>query len=300
MVFVMTVKLMLFSLYYVNTNISSILEYDSVTPNEAVSIVQNTHPELRQPQSRYQQYTPQSQKRSKYNAPPPAQSRREPYNAKPQHNVASQYNGSSYARQSEPQFNNANLYQQKPSYYNPASGYQYKSPPLQQPTQQPNYVTQSTYHQHPPMSSTPNIDPNTLATIYNLIQSDTLSQVKSPAVSLPPTTSNQPSIPQLLATLVNSLGGTANTSTPPQVPAATNTNATTSEQPSMAALLSTAAGGNPALAQLLLQMTSGVTNSSSPTPPNANINTQTSPSLISQRNQPQQDYSYNSYGHQRN
>lgn len=277
------------------------VEYDSVTPNEAVSIVQNTHPELRQAKPRYQPYT------SQYNN----NTRREPYNAKPQYSAAPQYGGPSYGHSSEAPFTNTNSYQ-KPSYYNPARGSQYTSPPVQQQQYQaqPNYVTQSVYQPPPPTSAAPapvtNIDPNTLATIYSLIQSDTLSKITSPAASLPPTTAvapapaAQPSIPQLLATLVNSLGavGLAH-HTPPSAPAPlpTTTTTATPEQPSMAALLSTATGGNPALAQLLLQqMTSGVVNSSSPTPPNA----QTSPSLVSQTNQPQQDYGYSSYGHQRN
>ncbi|GAN06456.1 hypothetical protein MAM1_0124c05940 [Mucor ambiguus] len=285
-------------------NLHVCLEYDSVTPNEAVSIVQNTHPELRLTKPRYQPYTSQYNNNNNNN-----NTRREPYNAKPQHNTAPQYSGPSYGRSSEASFTTTNSYQ-KPSYYsNPTRGPQYASPPVQQQRYQtqPNYVTQSTYQQPQAMSAppppVPNIDPNTLATIYSLIQSDTLSKIAPPAVSMPPTTAApaptaQPSIPQLLATLVNSLGATGIAHhTSPSAPAPLPSTTNTPEQPSMAALLSTAAGGNPALAQLLLQqMTSGVTNASSPTPPNA----QTSPTLVSQTNQPQQNYGYSSYGHQRN
>ncbi|KAF1806679.1 hypothetical protein FB192DRAFT_1271212 [Mucor lusitanicus] len=240
-------------------------EYDSVTPNEAVSIVQNTHPELRQAKPRYQPYT--SQYNSNNN-----NTRRDSHNTKPQYNTASQYSGPSYGRSSEAPYTNTNSYQ-KPVYYNNATrGPQYASPPVQQQQQQryqaqPNYVTQSAYQQ-------------------------------PQAISAPPPA---PSIPQLLATLVNSLGATGMAHhTPPSAPAplpAAPATTTTPGQPSMAALLSTATGGNPALAQLLLQqMTSRVTNASSPTPPNA----QASPTLVSQTNQPQQDYGYSSYGHQRN
>ncbi|KAK4520936.1 Superoxide dismutase [Mn], mitochondrial [Mucor velutinosus] len=283
-------------------------EYDSVTPNEAVGIVQNTHPELRQAKPRYQPYT------SPYD-----NTHREAYNPKPQYSATPQYSGPSYGRSSEASFTNTNSYQ-KPSYYNnPTRGSQFASPPVQQQQyQQPSYVTQSTYQQPQAISAppppVPNIDPNTLATIYSLIQSDTLSKIPPPAVSLPPTTATsavaaaptaQPSIPQLLATLVNSLGaaGMAHHTPPsasallPTTTTATTTTTNTPEQPSMAALLSTATGGNPALAQLLLQqMTSGVTNSSSPTPRNA----QASPTLVSQTNQPRQEYGYSSYGQQRN
>lgn len=292
-------------------NSQACIEYDSVTPNEAVSIVQNTHPELRQAKPRYQPYT--SQYNSNNN-----NTRRDSHNTKPQYNTASQYSGPSYGRSSEAPYTNTNSYQ-KPVYYNNATrGPQYASPPVQQQQQQryqaqPNYVTQSAYQQpqaiSAPPPAVPNIDPNTLATIYSLIQSDTLSKITPSAVSMPPATATpavaapttQPSIPQLLATLVNSLGATGMAHhTPPSAPAplpAAPATTTTPGQPSMAALLSTATGGNPALAQLLLQqMTSRVTNASSPTPPNA----QASPTLVSQTNQPQQDYGYSSYGHQRN
>jgi hypothetical protein len=60
-------------------------------------------------------------------------------------------------------------------------------------------------------------------------------------------------------------GLNANTpSPPPPVPVASPPPPPVQQaisQPSMAALLSTAAGGNPAIAQLLLQMTSGASNS---------------------------------------
>ncbi|KAL9556316.1 hypothetical protein MBANPS3_001935 [Mucor bainieri] len=300
-------------------------EYDSVTPNEAVSIVQNTHPELRQAKPRYQPYNSQYNNNSNNNN----NTRRDSYNAKPQYNnAAPSYSGPSYGRSSAAPFTNTNSYQKSSSYYsNPTRGSQFTSPPVQQQQQQqqqqqryqaqPNYVTQSAYQQpqatSAPAPPVPNIDPNTLATIYSLIQSGSLSKTTPPAaVSMPPATvapvpTAQPSIPQLLATLVNSLGAAGMAHhTPPSAPAplpttttttATTNNNNTPEQPSMAALLSTATGGNPALAQLLLQqMTSGVTNASSPTPPNA----QTSPTLVSQAHKPQQDYGYSSYGHQRN
>ncbi|KAI8643120.1 hypothetical protein BD408DRAFT_442824 [Parasitella parasitica] len=265
-------------------------EYDSVTPNEAVSIVQNTHPELRQPQSRYKQKRPQ------YNTPSgAAETRRGSYN----YSNGSQYNSPSYGRQPESQFNN-NTYSQKP-YYNSARGYQYQSPSQQLPVQQPNYVTQSSYQQNPPLSTSPNIDPSSLATIYNLIQSDTLAKIKSAAVSLPPptstpTTSSQLSIPQLLATLANSLGttGMPNSIAPAAVAIQQQP---IQQQPTMASLLNTAAGGNPALAQLLLQMTSGVSN---PSTSNTNIGSQSPTNLVSQTNQPQKNYGYRSYGYQRN
>ncbi|CEP19050.1 hypothetical protein [Parasitella parasitica] len=266
-------------------------EYDSVTPQEAVSIIQNTHPELRQPQQRYKQKRPQ------YNATfGAAQTRRNSYN----YSSGSQYSSPTHGHRPEAQFDNNN-YQQKP-YYNPARGVQYQHPP-----QQPNYVTQSSYDQNTSLSSSPTIDPHTLATIYNLIQSDTLSRTKPPAVSLPtpsttstPTISTQPSIPQLLATLASTLGATgtfnstpAAVATPNPAPKVTQQQPSIQQQPSMAALLSTAAGGNSALAQLLMQMTSS--NSSS-----SNTNGNNSQSLVSGTSQPQRDYGYSSYGHHRN
>jgi hypothetical protein len=82
------------------------------------------------------------------------------------------------------------------------------------------------------------------------------------------TAPTQPSIPQLIATLMNGLG---TSSPPPQVAAPAPVSYTPkTEQPSIAALLSTASNGNPAIAQLLYQMTAGVTS----TPPQSQPSTQ--------------------------
>ncbi|KAI8083641.1 hypothetical protein BDF21DRAFT_248848 [Thamnidium elegans] len=104
----------------------------------------------------------------------------------------------------------------------------------------------------PPVAAPPAIDMNTLASLYNMIQPKPSGSVVSPPVT------NQPTIPQLLATLVNGL----NVSSSPQPPQPLQP-----EQPNIAALISTAANGNPALAQLLAQMTSNSSMSYSPSMP---------------------------------
>ncbi|GAA5796285.1 hypothetical protein HPULCUR_001655 [Helicostylum pulchrum] len=95
------------------------------------------------------------------------------------------------------------------------------------------------------------IDMNTLASLYNMIQPKPSGSVVSPPVT------NQPTIPQLLATLVNGLNVSSPQPPQPLQP----------EQPNIAALISTAANGNPALAQLLAQMTSNSSMSYSPSMP---------------------------------
>ncbi|KAG2207231.1 hypothetical protein INT47_012284 [Mucor saturninus] len=116
----------------------------------------------------------------------------------------------------------------------------------------------------PPPPQAPAIDMNTLASLYNMIQPKSNGTVASPAVN------NQPTIPQLLATLVNGLNVNATptmmpASLPPPPPPQQQQQQQQQkhqlpEQPNIAALISTAANGNPALAQLLAQMTAtGIT-----------------------------------------
>lgn len=105
----------------------------------------------------------------------------------------------------------------------------------------------------PPLpSQAPAIDMNTLASLYNMIQPKSNGMVASPAVT------NQPTIPQLLATLVNglNLNLTPTMQAPTLPPPPPPQQQQLPEQPNIAALISTAANGNPALAQLLAQMTS--------------------------------------------
>jgi hypothetical protein len=104
------------------------------------------------------------------------------------------------------------------------------------------------------------VDMNTLASLYSMLQQPKPMNTYSPPVG------NQPTIPQLLATLMNGLGAQqqpqpqpAVVPTPsPPLPAPIPTQQNNSDH--IAALISTAASGNPALAQLLAQMTSGTNN----------------------------------------
>lgn len=129
----------------------------------------------------------------------------------------------------------------------------------------------------------PAVDMNTLASIYSMLQQQQQQQAQpapAPAAIVSPPTSNQATIPQLLATLVSGLGMSAQpqpqaataataAAAPPLVATAYSPPAphyspsqpmvtTTPDKNNIAALISTAAGGNPALAQLLAQMTTSV------------------------------------------
>lgn len=128
-------------------------------------------------------------------------------------------------------------------------------------------------------AAAPAIDMNTLASLYNMIQ---------PKPSVSPQVSNQPTIPQLLATLMNGLN--VNSSSPPPPSAfppqqQQPTYQPVIEQPNIAALISTAANGNPALAQLLAQMTSGNTLGYSPSMPHVDTPTLGYPSNHEQHQQ---------------
>lgn len=225
-----------------------------MTPNEAVNIIKRLDPPtFQQGYSNGQYNTSYQPQQTQYTN----QIYNQPYN--PQ----------------QPQYN--------PQPYNPSPQYM----PIQQQQAAPT-----------------TIDPNTLNLLYSLLQKSTAAPVvQTPA--FPTTTASmpavsQPSIPQLLATLMSGLNmskgspvpnqalpqqqvqtnnnlSVANTTTTyssPTVPATApvHTNnvskpAVSLDQPSIAALLSTASNGNPALAQLLQQMTASVTNTAQPRSP---------------------------------
>lgn len=149
-----------------------------------------------------------------------------------------------------------------------------QSPKKHQPyiPTQPHYLLQSQSQpqslprpQQSVATSQPSMDVNTLASLLNMVQPD--------KASVAPT---QPTIPQLLATLMNGLN--TNTSSPPPPAPITSlpppptppVQQQTISQPTMASLLSTAAGGNPAIAQLLLQMTSGTASAPAMNSPTSN------------------------------
>ncbi|KAI8081808.1 uncharacterized protein B0P05DRAFT_586352 [Gilbertella persicaria] len=138
--------------------------------------------------------------------------------------------------------------------------YQSPSYPSYQPTQ-PQYNT---------------LDVNTLATLYTMIQPSPAAPAPvapapvAPAPVAPAPVQQQPTIPQLLATLMNGLNQQQNvSSTPPApapAPAPQPVTTTSTHEPSIAALISTIANSNPALlgsvaannpaiAQLLYQFT---------------------------------------------
>lgn len=122
----------------------------------------------------------------------------------------------------------------------------------------------------------PAVDMNTLASIYGMLQQQQQQQTQpapAPAAAaiVSPSTNHQATIPQLLATLVSGLSMSTQPQPAAAAPVATAYSppvphyspsqpmvTTTPDNNNIAALISTAAGGNPALAQLLAQMTTSV------------------------------------------
>lgn len=130
-------------------------------------------------------------------------------------------------------------------------------PQYQQYNQQQAYNPQQyvTPQQPPaPVGLPAGINANTLNVLYSMLQNN--AAAAAPAATVQPP---QPSIPQLIATLMSGLNMTSPQPAPVPIP-----QPVAYPKPDIAALLSTASNGNPAIAQLLYQMTAGTTNQAQP------------------------------------
>ncbi|KAI7899987.1 uncharacterized protein BX663DRAFT_519225 [Cokeromyces recurvatus] len=230
-------------------------EYDSVTPNEAVTIIQRSHPQI-QPQvyNNTPSYIPQQQYQQPY-----TQQYQQPYPLQQQQYVPPQQ------QQQQQQPLNLDLNTLSTIY----NMIQAKNTIPVPPTSAYNSTTTT---QVAPTTTTPTPTPQ-----------PSVQQLLATLVSGLNMNNN-----------MNTAPTTNQVSTPPVQQQQQQTNKINEQQPSpsMAALLSTAANGNPTLAQLLYQMTSNTTAATSSTAQvnksttnNSSATQQQSPSITQQQQQ---------------